>query len=774
MKYWAAAAGVVLAAAALAPAAGAPASSIRTLDRALEATGGAAAWQLARTQTFMVTGSAAHWEPQQAIMPGGEPRAVGKSQFVETVVPARHAMRTDWVRQLVYPSPREYRYSEVTLRDRGVVLGIDSTGLTGAAMSSSPPVHAMATRRLRTYAREAMRASPMLLAEMARDRTQVVSLSPETIDGVAFERLRYRSPHGQFTVFFEVASGLPTRVRTDDDDPVEGDSTFDLLLSDWRMVGTVKVAHRRLYRLNEVTVADLQLSSVVLGASVKEEVFAAAVASGPSRPDTQQSRAQTGPSLKGAADAVPWQWFIRRGNMGTLLDTDEMAWDPAVSKGLRLESLADGVFITQGASHNTLVVEMDDFLVAVDAPVSDAYSAWVLAALRERFPGKPVRYLALTHHHVDHVAGVRPYLQAGATLLVGAGAGDYWRTRIARSHRLSPTSPAALEPRVTEVAERFTLSDMRREVAFCLIDNPHAASTLMAWVPHARLGFVSDIWSPGRDALGTRPTPGQAAVVAAVKRYGLQPVRFAGGHGSVAAWTDLERIAASRLLRVVSGGAAKAAVAPLAEEWAKRSGATLQLEFAPMGAIAQRLERGEQFDMLIMTPEALAPLAAQGRLSAESAVPIARVGVGVAVNDKAPRPDISTAAALRDFLLRAKSVVYIDPAIGTSGRFVVEAFEKLGITAQMASRTTLGTGGYVVAPVGRGEIEVGIHQVTEILPVPGVVLAGELPGDLQHYTAYVAALPKTSAEPALARQLVEHLTGPASAQTYRRTGFVTP
>ena len=758
----------------LAPWASAPASVNRILDRAIDATGGATAWQSARTQTLVVSGSAAHWEPQQAIVPGGEPRSVGKSTFTETVLPQRHAMRTDWVRQLIYPGPREYRFSEVTVRDRGVVLGIDSTGLTGAALKSSPPVHPMAQRRLRTYAREALRASPMLLAEMARDRAQVVVLAPETIEGVAFERLRYRSPHGHFTVFFEGASGMPARVRTDDDDPVEGDSAFDLLLSDWRTVGAIKVAHRRIYRLNDLTVADIQLNSVVLGAPVKEELFAAADVPGAGRSDLPRPAGRAGSSLRGSADEVPWQWFIRRGNMGTLLDTDEMAWDPALSGGLRLESLAEGVFMTQGASHNTLVVEMDDFLVAVDAPVSDAYSLWLLEALRQRFPGKPVRYLALTHHHVDHVAGLRPYLQAGATLLVGAGAGDYWRTRIARPHRLSPTSPALLEPRVTEVSERFTLSDTRREVAFCLIDNPHAASTLMAWVPHARLGFVSDIWSPGRDALGATPTPGQAAVLAAVKRYGLQPLRFAGGHGSVAAWADLERIAMPRVLRVVSGGAAKAAVAPLAEAWAKRTGATLQLEFAPMGAIAQRLGRGENFDLLIMTPEALAPLAAQGRLRPEGAVPIARVGVGVAVSEKAARPDISTPAALRDFLLRSKSVVYIDPAIGTSGRFVVEAFETMGIAAQMAPRTTLGTGGYVVAPVGRGEVEVGIHQVTEILPVPGVVLAGELPPALQRYTAYVAAIPNTSGEPALARQLIEHLTGPDSAPTYQRAGFVTP
>jgi molybdate transport system substrate-binding protein len=228
------------------------------------------------------------------------------------------------------------------------------------------------------------------------------------------------------------------------------------------------------------------------------------------------------------------------------------------------------------------------------------------------------------------------------------------------------------------------------------------------------------------------------------------------------------------VLRVISGGAAKAAVVPLANAWAKAAGVDLRLEFAPMGAIADRLARGETFDLLIMTPEALAPLARAGRLASESPVPIARTGIGVAVKATAPRADVSTPAALRELLLRSRSLVYIDPRIGTSGRYVAEALEKMGIAADMAPRTTLGTGGFVVEPVGRGEIDVGIHQVTEILPVAGVVLAGELPAPLQHYTEYQGAIPAGAAAPALARALVSALVAPSAAETYRRTGFVLP
>src|SRR5467141_5206795 len=124
-------------------------------------------------------------------------------------------------------------------------------------------------------------------------------------------------------------------------------------------------------------------------------------------------------------------------------------------------------------------------------------------------------------------------------------------------------------------------------------------------------------------------------------------------------------------IRVLSGGAARAFVEPLAATF---PGHTVKLEFQPMGKLVQSLAAGYQADMVIVTSEVLPQLERDGRVAAGGGTPLARVGIGIAVNEKAPLPDISTPEALRKTLLAAKSVVHINPETGTSGKYVVEMF----------------------------------------------------------------------------------------------------
>ncbi|TMG78052.1 MAG: ABC transporter substrate-binding protein, partial [Betaproteobacteria bacterium] len=160
-----------------------------------------------------------------------------------------------------------------------------------------------------------------------------------------------------------------------------------------------------------------------------------------------------------------------------------------------------------------------------------------------------------------------------------------------------------------------------------------------------------------------------------------------------------------------------------------------------------------EVDLVIVTEETLSRLERENRVQ-RGAKPVGRVGIGVAVNEKAASPDISTVEAFKRTLLAAKSVVYIDPKVGTSGKHVAEVLERLGIAEQVNAKATLGQGGYIVEPVGRGEIELGIHQISEILPVRGVKLVGPLPRELQKYTTYVAAPVKQSR---LVLDFIDHL-----------------
>ena len=149
-------------------------------------------------------------------------------------------------------------------------------------------------------------------------------------------------------------------------------------------------------------------------------------------------------------------------------------------------------------------------------------------------------------------------------------------------------------------------------------------------------------------------------------------------------------VAARAEIRVISGGAAKAFVQPLARSFKSEFGHAVLLDFQPMGALVKSLASGQSADMVIVTSEVLEQLDREGKLPngvGGIGRPLARVGVGVSVNQRAPDPDISSADAFRRTLLAARSVVYIDPTIGTSGKHVAQVLERLGIVEQMKSKT---------------------------------------------------------------------------------------
>ena len=225
---------------------------------------------------------------------------------------------------------------------------------------------------------------------------------------------------------------------------------------------------------------------------------------------------------------------------------------------------------------------------------------------------------------------------------------------------------------------------------------------------------------------------------------------------------------------VMSAGAAKEAVLPLIEQFARQSGHKVDVSFGTMGLIQEKLGKGERADVLIVAAEIADAMQKSNVIVAESRRPLARTGVGVAVHESAPVPDISTPEAFKGLLLSAKSIVMIDPARGTSGKHLVEVYQRLGVTEAIKAKLQYGQGGTIVTPVGEGKVELGLHQISEILPVKGVRLVGPLPEALQKWTLYTAALTPSSAAPDAARELIAFISSAAAEQVYLSKGFVKP
>jgi molybdate transport system substrate-binding protein len=214
-------------------------------------------------------------------------------------------------------------------------------------------------------------------------------------------------------------------------------------------------------------------------------------------------------------------------------------------------------------------------------------------------------------------------------------------------------------------------------------------------------------------------------------------------------------------LKVVSGGAFKQVLTALAAQYEKESGNKLDVVYQTVGQHLDLIRNDkEEFDVAVLTPDAIDALAKEGKVVPGTAAVLAKVGVGVVVKAGALKPDISTVDAFKRALLAAKSVAYIDPkAGGSSGIYVAKLLEKLGIADQVNAKAVLVHGGAVADHIADGEAEIGVHQISEILPVEGVTLVGPLPAEIQNYTVYTAGVGAATKDKTNAEALVKFLSG---------------
>lgn len=221
-------------------------------------------------------------------------------------------------------------------------------------------------------------------------------------------------------------------------------------------------------------------------------------------------------------------------------------------------------------------------------------------------------------------------------------------------------------------------------------------------------------------------------------------------------------------ITVLCSTAMKEVMLELIPTFERTSGHKLAISYESSNAILEKIKGGASADLVILTAETIADLARRGNVTAGSRVDLARSGVGLAVRSGAPKPDIGSVQALKTSLLAAKSIAYTK--IGASGVHFAGVMKRLGIAEQMKSRTVLVTGS-VGEVVAKGEAEIGVQQISELLPVAGIEIIGPLPGDLQKITVFSAGLYATAKEPEAAKALVRFLSAEAAVPVIRKKGM---
>jgi molybdate transport system substrate-binding protein len=223
-------------------------------------------------------------------------------------------------------------------------------------------------------------------------------------------------------------------------------------------------------------------------------------------------------------------------------------------------------------------------------------------------------------------------------------------------------------------------------------------------------------------------------------------------------------------IKVLSARAPQMALNRLFADFTSATTHAVAAEYGTVGAIADRFKAGEAADLLILSPAALTAL---GDALADRGRAVARAGLAVAVRKGAAVPDLATRASVTAALASARCVSYSDPkAGGSAAAYFATLLERLGIAAAVNAKAALGRNGHHVAElVADGTAELGISFLSELVAIDGVAIAGPLPAELQNYTVYAAAAPRSSRAADDARALIDWLAWPDADVIWRSAGL---
>jgi glyoxylase-like metal-dependent hydrolase (beta-lactamase superfamily II) len=344
---------------------------------------------------------------------------------------------------------------------------------------------------------------------------QTVLSRPETLRWLGDEEFEGRKLRGvsfadsdgsEVALFFDAETNLLTKTEQLADDPVQGDSVFQTLYSDWRATGKVMLPYRYTDKLNGSVFQDVKVSSVQLDTSPADQLFALP---------------------EGLAKLEP------------------PAQTPTVKK------LGEDVYALLG-TYNSLFVVFKDYVLVVEAGAGNQYANACIAEIKKVAPDKPIRYLVSTHFHFDHVSGVRRYIAEGATVVTTATAKTVIERAVASSHLMRPDllSRQPRTPAVETFSNKRVFEDGTHRLELYEFSSPHCGQMIVAYLPKEKVLFEADLIDLDIPEDGTPAAGADTADFAdKIQKLGLQVQTLIPVHGRMGTIADLQRALGARTAR---------------------------------------------------------------------------------------------------------------------------------------------------------------------------------------------------------------------------------
>lgn len=403
---------------------------------------------------------------------------------------------------------KQHRHEVLTTRG-GKAVGVEYVGTRPVIATSPGGLFSWGTQN--TPVMTLQRSPVAILLAAAGSASDAKPPEDKTFNGVMAKAASAKTRAGDdVTLYFDAATKLPLGFEITDTEALEGDVPAQYILADYKSVDGVMLPHKITIKKNGKAYSDVQYTSAAINDAAADKEFA-----------IPEAASQEADRAIAAGEYSP----------------------------VAIEKIGDGLFFAKAYSHNSMVVEFPQFLAVVEAPYTDTQSATLARVLAAQFPGKPIRYAAVTHHHSDHIGGVRGLAAVGATILVDKAHEAPLRTMIEARHshpadELETRRSAKQPVGAIEVFEgRKVISDGKQSLElYTFAGSPHADPMVLAYVPGPKALFQSDIWFPGTGGAGN---PAAKQLLDSIRTLNLKPSTNVGGHGGVAPFAELEKAIAA-------------------------------------------------------------------------------------------------------------------------------------------------------------------------------------------------------------------------------------
>lgn len=487
---------------------------VSAIDQAVQALGGAEAIQGMTSTKATAAGNRA--VRGESLSPADPPAVLPPFTYTAQVDLEGDRTRIEWDRGMPPPFFAPIVYTEIVVGDAGYIDGVDG--------AFSPPMQPMHSNRIVAVNKQQALFSPhVLLRRALAEPDAVAELEDADYDGKPHHVVSFDMDPYPISIFIDAETGIPSKVETLEDDPVYGDLLIEVKLTDYQDVGGVMIPHQIDMSANGGMLHSETRSEVAVNEALSDDLFMI--------PAGQETPVSAEAATLGDNRA---QWYQLWHSVG--LNFDAHYTSPAM-----LTEIGAGtdVYHVTGGTHHSLVVEMSDFVVVVEAPVDELRSKAVIGAIEAQFPGKPITQVINTHHHIDHSGGLRTFVAAGAAVVTGEANMAFYDMIFDAPHTVVPDDlqlmPVAPVLTPVSAAPHVIMDTAGKTVEAHSVTTAHSDGFLIAYVPDARIVFVSDIYSPGFAPPDMPLPPGQIEGALELYTYiidnSLDVDFVAGGHG---------------------------------------------------------------------------------------------------------------------------------------------------------------------------------------------------------------------------------------------------